>query len=117
MPARTRPKGEADPLKRLRFESAEVVEFTMIPVSSRTEGPSRVDVSAREPVPFGPSEKRPDEGRSVAVGSVEDSLAAALVAASTAGRWDVVAQLARELEARRLAATGVATIQRGRERR
>jgi hypothetical protein len=35
---------------------------------------------------------------------VEDALAAALGAAATAGRWDIVALLARELEARRLAA-------------
>ena len=34
---------------------------------------------------------------------VESALAAALTSAATAGRFDVVAQLARELEARRLA--------------
>jgi hypothetical protein len=34
---------------------------------------------------------------------VETALATALGAASAAGRWDVVVQLARELEARRLA--------------
>jgi hypothetical protein len=34
-------------------------------------------------------------------------LAAALARASEAGRWDIVAQLARELEARRLACVGV----------
>jgi hypothetical protein len=34
---------------------------------------------------------------------VEAALAVALERASAAGRWDVVAQLARELEARRLA--------------
>ena len=33
--------------------------------------------------------------------AVEDALAKALEGATTAGRWDVVAQLARELEARR----------------
>jgi hypothetical protein len=33
---------------------------------------------------------------------VERALAAALEAAATAGRFDVVAQLAREIEARRL---------------
>jgi hypothetical protein len=38
--------------------------------------------------------------------SVEDILGAALLRASEAGRWDVVAQLAKELEARRLAAAG-----------
>jgi hypothetical protein len=34
---------------------------------------------------------------------VEQALAGALEGAAAAGRWDVVAQLARELEARRLA--------------
>lgn len=38
--------------------------------------------------------------------TVEDALAGALAEASAAGRWDVVAQLARELEARRLAPAG-----------
>jgi hypothetical protein len=38
-------------------------------------------------------------------GSVEDALAMALEGATAAGRWDVVAQLAKELEARRLART------------
>jgi hypothetical protein len=37
---------------------------------------------------------------------VESALAGALAAAATAGRFDVVAQLARELEARRLARMG-----------
>jgi hypothetical protein len=36
---------------------------------------------------------------------VESALAKALEGATAAGRWDVVAQLARELEARRLART------------
>ena len=36
--------------------------------------------------------------------SVEQSLAIALSEAAKAGRWDVVALLAKELEARRLAA-------------
>jgi len=38
---------------------------------------------------------------------VEDALARALVGASEAGRWDVVARLARKLEARRLAGSNV----------
>jgi len=38
--------------------------------------------------------------------AVEAALATALVEAATAGRFDVVAQLARELEARRLARAG-----------
>lgn len=37
---------------------------------------------------------------------VEAALADALSKAAAAGRWDVVAQLARELEARRLASAG-----------
>jgi hypothetical protein len=40
------------------------------------------------------------------VGDVEASLARALDAAAAAGRFDVVAQLARELEARRHASAG-----------
>jgi hypothetical protein len=38
--------------------------------------------------------------------AVEAALATALVEAATAGRFDVVAQVARELEARRLARAG-----------
>ena len=38
--------------------------------------------------------------------SVEQALARALDAAAAAGRFDVVSQLARELEARRLATSG-----------
>jgi hypothetical protein len=54
---------------------------------------ARVDVSAREPVGSCPSER-----------VVEMALAVALSRAAEAGRWDVVVQRARELEARRLAA-------------
>jgi hypothetical protein len=39
--------------------------------------------------------------------TAEDALALALERASAAQRWDVVSQLARELEARRLAASEV----------
>jgi len=42
--------------------------------------------------------------------SVEDSLVGAVGEAARAGRWDVVAQLARELEARRLASSGVVAL-------
>jgi hypothetical protein len=38
--------------------------------------------------------------------AVEAALAKALEGATAAGRWDVVAQLARELEARRLERAG-----------
>jgi hypothetical protein len=49
--------------------------------------------------------------------SIEDALASAVAAASAAGRWDVVAQLARELEARRLAASGAVDLASERARR
>jgi hypothetical protein len=52
-----------------------------------------------------------------ALDPVEASLARALDAAAAAGRFDVVAQLARELEARRLArAPNVVALRRARER-
>jgi hypothetical protein len=71
-------------------------------VDSRRNKPPRGDVSAREPVAFGP----PD----LEAPTVEDALAGALARASAAGRWDIVAQLARELEARRLRATGAGSL-------
>jgi hypothetical protein len=40
--------------------------------------------------------------KSTAPSTVEDALARAIEGAVAAGRWDVVAQLARELEARRI---------------
>jgi len=64
---------------------------------------TRIDVSARELVANGPNESTPR-------GSVEDMLAATLARAAEAGRWDIVAQLARELEARRLAGAGIAQL-------
>src|ERR1019366_2649173 len=74
------------------------------------------DVSARELVAFGPSESQP-AGNAL---SVEDALAVALARASAAQEWAVVAQLAREHEARRLSAAGAAISGsapgRGRER-
>jgi hypothetical protein len=45
--------------------------------------------------------------RSKPPATVEDALAQGLSFAARAQRWDIVAQLARELEARRLAAAGV----------
>ena len=45
-------------------------------------------------------------GRSTVDDAVEAALVRALDAATTAGRFDVVAQLAKELEARRPAAAG-----------
>jgi hypothetical protein len=94
------------------FESAESVEITAIRDDSRTDDPPRRDVSARELVAFGPSESQP-AGNAL---SVEDALAVALARASAAQEWAVVAQLARELEARRLSAAGVRSLldERGR---
>jgi hypothetical protein len=92
------------------FEPSESVEFTSIHVDSRTNDPTRVDVSARDLVAFGPM-KTGD------FGSVEDALGRAIAQASVVGRWDIVAQLARELEARRLAAAGVRSLVDKRGRR
>ena len=74
-----------------------------IAVSSRQVEPTRVDVSARQLAATGPNELG-------ATATVEDRLAIALERAATVGQWDVVAQLARELEARRLAACAAADI-------
>lgn len=58
--------------------------------------------------------KYPDAGRVAdsigPIATAEGELAHALAAAAAAGRWDVVSQLARELEARRLGASGVADL-------
>jgi hypothetical protein len=57
-------------------------------------------------VAFGPKES-----------TVEDALARAIEGAVSAGRWDIVAQLAKELEARRLAAAGVMLLANERAKR
>jgi hypothetical protein len=44
------------------------------------------------------------------IDAVEAALAKALEGATVAGRWDVVAQLAKELEARRLARVRVPSL-------
>lgn len=49
--------------------------------------------------------------------AVEAALADALTKAAVAGRFDVVAQLARELETRRLAGAGVVVLASERDRR
>jgi hypothetical protein len=49
--------------------------------------------------------------------SVEDALAFALAEATKAQRWDVVSKLADELQARRLAAAGVASLDNVRVKR
>ncbi len=56
--------------------------------------------------PSHPSRASPDGRRcrryeSGGISALEDALAFALAEAARAGRWDIVAQLARELEARR----------------
>jgi hypothetical protein len=99
-------------MRRAGFESAESVEFTAIRVDSRKDDPTRVDVSAREPVVIGPNEI----DSSAAPLTVEDALAVALARASAAHEWAVVAQLARELEARRLSAAGVRSLRDERRR-
>jgi hypothetical protein len=67
-----------------------------------------VDVSAQGPVDVGPTGASTPEAnvsdRSATSRGVEDLLALALERASAAGEWAVVAQLARELQARRGAA-------------
>jgi hypothetical protein len=78
------------------IEAVQSVRLAAIHVDSRQLDPTRVDVSARELVAFGPNKS-----------TIEDALARAIEGAVSAGRWDVVAQLAKELEARRLAAAGV----------
>jgi hypothetical protein len=81
---------------------------TWIHVDSRREELPRIDVSAQAPVDVGPTgESTPEANvsdRSAESPRVEDLLALALERASAAGEWAVVAQLARELEARRGAA-------------
>lgn len=66
------------------------------------------------------SAQTPDDGspraRDDGGASVEKALASAIMKAAEASRWDVVAQLARELEARRLAAAEAVKIDPSRRR-
>jgi hypothetical protein len=91
---------------------ATTAEFTAIRVDSRKDDPRRVDVGARELVVIGPNKMRSAAGPL----TVEDALALALERASAAQEWAVVAQLARELQARRVSAAGVRSLldERGR---
>ena len=85
------------------IESETTVLSTRTHVDSRTNDPPPVDASARPVVDVGPNgvaAPSPASGGSV---SAEDALAIALARAAEAGRWDVVAPLVREMEARRLA--------------
>jgi len=99
-------------LEQRGIEPDKDVETTAIRVDSRTDDPTRVDVSTREPVVFGPSKMHSAAGPL----TVEDALAVALARASAAHEWAVVAQLVRELEARRLTAAGVRSLLDGRGR-
>ena len=86
-------------MEALGIEARENVELAANHVDSRQLDPTRVDVSARSVVAFGPMAEYTHS-------TVENALARALEGAVAAGRWDVVMQLARELEARRVAAVG-----------
>jgi hypothetical protein len=76
------------------FESAENVGSTAIRDDSHKDDGARTDESERMQVSAGPNE-------SAHSGDVEGALARALTLAAEAGRWDVVSQLANELERRR----------------
>ena len=94
--------------ERAGFESETPVLSTRTHVDSREEELTRTDASAQLPVDIGPTgESTPEANvsdRSAKSPRVEELLAVALERASAAGEWAVVAQLARELEARRGAA-------------
>jgi hypothetical protein len=76
--------------------------------------PSRSDETATEPAPQMPW----GTDGALKMDSVDAALAKALDAAAVAGRFDVVSQLAKELEARRLARSpNVVTIASRRDRR
>jgi len=77
-------------------------------IAARGEGQAAID----NPATVGP---RSDCG--VTIDAVEEALATALAEASAGGRWDVVAQLARELEARRSAREAPNVVILGNERR
>lgn len=65
--------------------------------------PSVSSVADRRSHDADPTTERDASGRQVSASEVEAALADALSRAAVAGRFDVVAQLASELEARRLA--------------
>lgn len=70
--------------------------------------------------PRSPEIARPEGGEGQSRGNqdpVVEALASALTQASAAGRFDVVAQLARELEARRLASAATVDLAAEREKR
>jgi hypothetical protein len=77
--------GNRNPLDRETREDSRLL--------AQTEA-TRIDVSARLAVAFGPDDLQTAR-------TVEEALASALEGAAKAGQWNIVAQLARELEARR----------------
>ena len=85
-------------LRLLDSNPQEVPQSRELTGDSRKDEPTRVDASARELVAIGPEETYVPEDASV---GVEAALAIALLWASAAKEWALVAQLARELEARR----------------
>jgi hypothetical protein len=95
------------------IESVEYAHIDVLPQTSDVDAPRDPSASVRTPVDadaggpaFGP-----------VANAVETALARALEAAAAAGRFDVVAQLARELEARRLArSSNVVSLDRSRRR-
>ena len=97
-------------------ESETPVLTTRTRVDSRTNELPRVDVSVRSVVDVGPSEVPSEPMRSGKPASVEDALAEALMGAAAAARWDIVAQLGRELEARRLAAASIPSLHERRDK-
>ena len=90
-------------LRLLDSKRPEALDSRGIIDDSRMGDATRVDVSAREVVAFGPIEFGE-------FGALEDVLAVALAEAARVGRWDIVAQLARDLEARRLASARVGSL-------
>jgi hypothetical protein len=97
-------------------ESETPVLTTRTHVDSRTIELPRVDVSVRPVVDVGPSEVASEPMRSGKQASLEDALAEALMRAAAASRWDIVAQLGRELEARRLAAAPTPSLEERRDK-
>lgn len=82
--------------------------FTRFPAS---KSPEETDVKAPEvpgPSPVEPKVERPENVRPP--DPVELALSDALTRASVAGQWEVVSQLARELEARRRAREGATNV-------
>ena len=84
------------------IEGAKIAELMNVSSNSRRVEAPRVDGSARELVAFGPNDL-----------IVENALARAIEGAVIAQRWDIVMQIARELEARRLAVAGTIDLAKG----